>query len=174
MSNRAKSASRNSTEKNVGSGSKSSDFERRVAELAADIHLQMDTKMRTEKDKPSVGRKQEGGNQACAHERVQDEKNERVARVLSNEYKIYNRVKNQQQLLLLYLQHNFQLSFEEIAEVKVRVTIFICLKFRFQCLFQITNIRSRMQQRTNSGSEITAKQCTRTKKQKIFAIPLEK
>ena len=123
MSNRAKSASRNGTEK---SRSKSSaDFERRVAELAADIHLQMGTKMCTEEGNPGVGRKQEGGNQAGAQrEREQDEKSDRAARVISNEYKEYKRVKSRQQLLLLIFQHSFELSFKKIAEVKVRLSVF--------------------------------------------------
>jgi hypothetical protein len=121
MSNRAKSASRNGTEK---SRSKSF-FERRVAELAADIHLQMGTKMRTVEGNPGVGRKQEGGNQAGAQrEREQDEKSDRAARVISNEYKEYKRVKSRQQLLLLIFQHSFELSFEKIAEVKVRLSVF--------------------------------------------------
>ncbi len=109
MSNRAKSASRNGTEK---SRSKSSHFERRVAELAADIHLQMGTKMRTEEGNPGVGRKQEGGNQAGAQrEREKDEKNDRAARLISDEYKEYKRVKCRQQLLLLIMQRSFELSF---------------------------------------------------------------
>ena len=106
------------------SRSKSSDFERRVAELAADIHLQMGTKMRTEEGNLGVGREQEGGNQAGAQrEREQDEKSDRAARVISNEYKEYKRVKSRQQLLLLIFQHRFEF-FEKIAEVKVRLSVF--------------------------------------------------
>lgn len=116
MSNpRAKSVSKNSAERNAGNGSKRSDFERKVSELAAEIQLQMGAKVCAVQDKPSIGREQEDGKQTDARERWPH-----VARLLFREYEKYVSVKNAEQIFLLDFRHNSHLiTAEMITEVKV-------------------------------------------------------
>jgi hypothetical protein len=121
MSNpRAKSVSKNSAERNAGNGSKRSDFERKVSELAAEIQLQMGAKVCAVQDKPSIGREQEDGKQTDARERWPHGQSEHVARLLFREYEKYVSVKNAEQIFLLDFRHNSHLiTAEMITEVKV-------------------------------------------------------